>query len=208
MDFMELLEAIQLRRSIRKFKPDIVPENYIKELIEAGISAPSGTNLQPTRYIVIKTEDARAKLNECTPLPFVAAAPVVIACCIDNQSVISTGDRMKELREAQAFVDTPLNNDNKDSSDDNKKEPNIDVAALKAYLNLNAAIAIDHITLRAVDLGLGSCWVMMFDKEKVKNLLDLDERYDVVALLPIGYPDQDPNQRPRLDISEVLLKEI
>jgi len=115
---------------------------------------------------------------------------------------------MKELREAQAFVDTPLNNDNKDSSDDNKKEPNIDVAALKAYLNLNAAIAIDHITLRAVDLGLGSCWVMMFDKEKVKNLLDLDERYDVVALLPIGYPDQDPNQRPRLDISEVLLKEI
>lgn len=44
---------------------------------------------------------------------------------------------------------------------------------MMAYLNLNAAIAIDHITLRAVDLGLGSCWVMMFDKEKVKDLLGL-----------------------------------
>ena len=48
----------------------------------------------------------------------------------------------------------------------------------------------------------------MFDKEKVKNLLGLDEKYDVVALLPVGYPDQSPTQRPRLDIKEILLKEI
>jgi len=49
---------------------------------------------------------------------------------------------------------------------------------------------------------------MMFDKEKVSSLLELDERYEVVALLPIGYPDQSPSPRPRLDISEILLKEI
>lgn len=202
---MELLDAIKSRRSIRKFKTDEVPENYIRELIEAGRLAPSGTNLQPTRYVVIKSQEAREKLKECTPLPFVAAAPVVIACCVDNQSVASSGDRFKELREAQAFVDTPLDGE---SSSANKRANTMDEAAIKAYLNLNAAIAIDHITLRAVDLGLGSCWVMMFDKDKVKNLLGLEERYDVVALLPIGYPDQSPIQRPRLDINEVLIKEI
>gem|GEM_PF-5136925 len=49
---------------------------------------------------------------------------------------------------------------------------------------------------------------MMFDKEKVKALLNLEDRYDVLALLPIGYPDQTPKQRPRLDYNEVLLKEI
>jgi nitroreductase len=64
------------------------------------------------------------------------------------------------------------------------------------------------LTLRATDLGLGSCWIMMFDREKVKKLLGLDEKYDIVALLPIGYPDQAPVQRPRLNIKEVLLKEI
>ncbi|MCF8010371.1 MAG: nitroreductase family protein [Clostridiales bacterium] len=202
---MNLLEAIQSRRSIRKFKPDAIPENYINELIEAGRLAPSGTNIQPTRYIVIKSEQARAKLKECTPMPFVAAAPVVIACCIDTQSASSVGDRIKELRESQAFAGTPLD---KDSDNYNKKRNSMDAAELKAYLNLNAAIAIDHITLRAVDLGLGSCWVMMFDKEKVKDLLDLDDRYDIVALLPVGYPDQSPAQRPRLDFNEVLLKEI
>lgn len=205
---MEVLEAIQSRRSIRKFKPDVIPENYITELIEAGRLAPSGTNLQPTRYIVIKSEDARDKLKECTPLPFVSAAPIVIACCIDTKSINSVGDRMKELREAQAFVNTPLSENNNDSDSYNKRRNSMDEASVKAYLNLNAAIAIDHITLRAVDLGLGSCWVMMFDKTKVKNLLGLDDRYDVLALLPIGYPDQSPAQRPRLDINEVLLKEI
>lgn len=204
---MELLEAIKSRRSIRKLKPDAIPENYIRELIDAGRLAPSGTNLQPTRYVVIKSEEARSKLKEYTPLPFVEAAPVVIACCIDTQSINSTGTRMNELREAQAFVGTPLDKDYK-TSDDNNKRSDAEVAGIKAYLTLNAAIAIDHITLRAVDLGLGSCWVMMFDKEKVKALLGLGENYDVVALLPIGYPDQSPAQRPRLDIEKVLLKEI
>ncbi len=112
---------------------------------------------------------------------------------------------MKELKEAEAFVDTPLNNADENY---NKGKQSIDTASLKAYLNLNVAIAIDHITLRATDLGLGSCWVMMFDKEKVKALLNLEDRYDVLALLPIGYPDQTPKQRPRLDYNEVLLKEI
>ncbi|MFR1708752.1 MAG: nitroreductase family protein [Clostridium sp.] len=202
---MELLEAIQSRRSIRKFKSDAIPEEYIHQLIEAGRLAPSGTNLQPTRYVIIKSEDARTKLKECTPLPFVSAAPAIIACCIDTQSIVSTGDRMKELKEAKAFIDTPLDNPDKDYS---KNKQSMDTASLKAYLTLNAAIAIDHITLRATDLGLGSCWVMMFDKEKVRALLELEDRYDIVALLPIGYPDQSPKQRPRLDYNEVLLKEI
>lgn len=202
---MELLEVIQNRRSIRKFKPDEVPEEYIHQLIEAGKLAPSGTNLQPARYIVIKSEEARTKLKDCTPLPFVSAAPAIIACCVDTNSITSTGERMKELKEAEAFVDTPLNNADENY---NKGKQSIDTASLKAYLNLNVAIAIDHITLRATDLGLGSCWVMMFDKEKVKALLNLEDRYDVLALLPIGYPDQTPKQRPRLDYNEVLLKEI
>jgi len=201
---MELLDAIRLRRSIRKYKSDPIPEDYITELIEAGRLAPSGTNLQPTRYVVIKSEEARAKLNECTPLPFVSSAPVILACCVDTQSIASVGDRMKELREAKAFVDTPLDKD----AENPRKERNVDSAAITSYLYLNAAIAIEHITLRAVDLGLGSCWVMMFDKEKVKNLLGFDDRYEVVALLPIGYPDQLPSQRPRLDVNEIVIKEI
>lgn len=203
---MTLLDVMQARRSIRKFKTDPVPEQYINELIEAGRLAPSGTNIQPARYVIIKSDDARAKLAGCTSLPFVAAAPVIIACCVDTQAISKTGDRVKQLREAGAFAGTPLEKESTTSYSKNRES--MDINAIRPYLNLNVAIAIDHITLRAVDLGLGSCWVMMFDQEKTSKLLDLDERYEVVALLPIGYPDQAPSPRPRVDMDDLVLKEI
>jgi nitroreductase len=133
---------------------------------------------------------------------------VVIVACIDKKSIMSQGNRMKELREANAFVDTPLDKAPEASEDNYKKRAAIDENAIKSYLTLNAAIAIDHITLKATDLGLGTCWVMMFDKEKLHNMLNLEERYEAVALIPVGYPGQYPAQRPRLSQSEIILKEI
>lgn len=202
---MELIEAIKARRSIRKFKADPVPDNVIKEIIDAGRLAPSGINLQPWRFVIVKSEQARKRLSEGTPLSFVTKAPVVIVCCVDTQAFSNVASRVNELREAGAFLGTPLE-DVKPS--DYIKRRAQDEVALRAYLGLNAAIAIDHMTLRALDLGLGSCWVMMFDQENTRKAIDLDERYNVVALIPIGYPDQAPGPRPRLSLEEVLLKEL
>lgn len=205
---MELIETIKSRRSIRKFKTDPVPDEYITELIEAGRLAPSGSNLQATRYVIIKSLEARAKLAECTPLPFVTRAPLIIACCIDKQVLNTASTRTKELIEANAFVDTPLANMSTDSEALKKRRSEMDEESLKSYLSLNAAIALEHIALRAVDLGLGSCWIMMFNSKKAKKILGLDERYDVVALLPIGYPDQNPSQRPRLQLDELVIQTV
>jgi nitroreductase len=205
---MELLQAMQSRRSIRKFKSNEVPDPVIRELLEAARLAPSGSNLQATRFVVIKSPAERMKLKECTPLPFVAHAPVIIACCIDREAMGSTVVRYRELMEAQAFAGTPLADDNTLIEASAKRRSSMDQAAIKAYLSLNAAIAIEHIALRAVDLGLGSCWIMMFDNAKAKSMLGLDDRYDVVALLPVGYPDQSPAARPRLPLEDLILKEV
>jgi len=199
---MELIKAIEDRRSIRKFKEDKVSKQLITKLIEAARLAPSGVNIQPARYVVIKSKEARAKLNECTQLSFVVNAPVVIACCVDLQSMNDTQIRVKELIDANAFADTTLESKGKE------EKISMDEAAIKAYLNLNVAIAIEHIALRAVDLGLGTCWVMMFDHEKAKKILSLEDKYEIVALLPVGYPDQDPKQRPRLPLNDLILKEM
>lgn len=205
---MELLKAIQSRRSIRKFKSNEVPDHTIKELLDAARLAPSGSNLQATRFVVIKSPVERMKLKECTPLPFVAEAPVVIACCIDKEAMGNTQVRYRELMEAQAFVGTPLADDPTLMEAAAKRRSSMDQATIKAYLTLNAAIAIEHIVLRAVDLGLGSCWIMMFDSAKTKSMLELGDRYEVIALLPIGYPDQSPAARPRLPLEELILKEV
>lgn len=204
---MELLKAMQCRRSIRKFKNDEVPDAVIRELLDAARLAPSGSNLQATRFVVIKSPAERMKLKGCTPLPFVAHAPVIIACCIDREAMGNSLARYRELMEAQAFAGTPLD-DPALMEAAAKRRSGMDQAAIKAYLTLNAAIAIEHIVLRAVDLGLGSCWIMMFDSAKTKSMLELDDRYDVVALLPVGYPDQSPAARPRLPMEELILKEV
>ncbi|MGF7184859.1 nitroreductase [Desulfitispora alkaliphila] len=205
---MELIDAIRARRSIRKFKEDPVPDKLVRELLEAARLAPSGVNLQPWRFVVVKSSESRAKLAKATPLSFVSKAPVVIVCCVDTQILTKNAimDRATELKESGAFVGTDLEGFEPENYADKKQK--MEQHAAMAYMSLNTAIAIDHITLRAEDLGLGSCWVMMFSQGKVKQAIELEDRYHVVALLPIGYPDQHPNQRPRLSLEEIIIKEV
>lgn len=198
---MEVLEAMKTRRSVRRFKTDPVPDEFIRELLEAARLAPSGLNIQPWRFVVVKSPGAREKLRDATPLPFVTKAPVVIACCVDRQAFSQVGDRAGELKEAGALGKSF-------DAEEHARRRSRDQQAAMAYLSLNAAIAIDHMTLRAVDLDLGTCWVMMFDQEQVKKSLELEDRYHVVALLPVGYPDQNPGPRPRLPLSSLLVKEL
>ncbi len=61
--------------------------------------------------------------------------------------------------------------------------------------DIDAAIVITHMMLAATQQGLGTCWVGSFDLKRAREIFELDDRYQAVALLPIGYPDEtvDPN---------------
>ena len=58
----------------------------------------------------------------------------------------------------------------------------------KDHCDIDAAIAIDHMTLAAADLGLGTCWVCMFNAMQCHRILDLPSHMETIALLPLGYP--------------------
>lgn len=204
---MELKQVIELRRSIRRYKPDPVPENYIEEIIEAARLAPSGGNLQPWRFVIVKSEDVRRQLVPHT-FAFVAQAPVVIACCFDYSSMDGSARRGAELKESGAFKD--IEKDPFLPKLYAKRFPALagNKEALKAYLGINLAIAIEHMVLRAADLGLGTCWIMGFEQEDVEKILGLEEHVSVMALLPLGFPAQEPKARPRLSIKELIIKEL
>jgi len=72
---------------------------------------------------------------------------------------------------------------------------------------VNLAIAVDHMTLAAVELGLGTCWIGAFSQEKVKDILEVPEQKKVVCLLPLGYPDDDPKPKQRKDLEEIICKD-
>lgn len=203
---MELVEAVKRRRSIRKFKHKPIEESLFLELLEAARLAPSGTNIQPWRFLAVTSKDMKTKLADCTfNLNFIIQAPVVMVCCADLTALASRDQRRKELREAGAFVGTDLENI---SLEEYQKRVRRDDAANLAYLKMNVAIAIEHMVLRATDLGLGSCWLLMFDEKKVKELLELPERLHVTALVPFGYPDQEPNAPPKLPLEDIFLGKV
>ncbi|MDO9515653.1 MAG: nitroreductase family protein [Syntrophales bacterium] len=201
---MEFTQAIEQRRSIRKFKGDPITDAMIEQLLEAARLAPSGSNIQPARFVVVKTPAMREKLGTCTPYKFITRAPVIFVCCADRASLSTRDRRVGELLETGVFTDVEM--DPTDSKAYSAAQ--MDDFASRLYLSMNAAIAIEHMVLRAVDLGLGSCWIGRFDKEKAHRILELDEDTHIVVLLPVGYPAQSPPQRPRLSLDHLVLKTV
>jgi nitroreductase len=68
-------------------------------------------------------------------------------------------------------------------------------------------IALEHIVLAATALGYGTCWIGAFDEHEVKHLLKIPSRMKVVALLPIGVPNEKPDPNPRKPSSEIFFEE-
>ncbi len=201
---MKVLDAIKKRRSIRKFKVKSLPEQYIAELIEAARLAPSGCNVQPWRFIIVKDRKLKQRLCEASyNQRFVEEASIVIICCGDLLSWKEAKNRTQEIskkenmyldRECESALMERIN-----------KAVSVEMHERIPTTLLNVAIAIEHMVLEAVELGLGSCWVRLFDEKKVKELLGLPENLYVVALLPVGVPDEEPEARPRLPAGAITL---
>jgi nitroreductase len=71
------------------------------------------------------------------------------------------------------------------------------------YFVADTSIAFEHLCLAAHDLGLGTCWMGMFDEKVAKAALGIPEAIRIVGMTPIGYPDQEPKPRPRKELAEI-----
>ena len=210
---LTVYEAIEQRRSIRSFRGDPVPEEAILQMLEAARIAPSGTNRQPWRFIVVTDEAERKQLRKMSyNQAFIEEAPVVFVCCADLMaySVGSSKIRMQE------FVDYGIMGTLSGELSERKYwDANIEDNAwqqLESFLPVaraNTYIAIEHMALMAAALGLGTCWVAALrDPAEMGRYFNLPPTTVVVALLPAGYPRVIPKPRPRLAMSEILLRPL
>jgi len=163
---MEVFKAIQIRRSVRKYKPDAFPEEKLQKILEAARLAPSAHNSQDWKFIVVKDSVKRESLAEAAGQNFISQAPVIIvAVGLEPEHILSSGN--------PAFA-------------------------------LNLAIAIDHMTLAAVEQGLATCWIGAFSQKEVKKILNIPEDCRVVALLPLGFPADSAQPKSRKTIKEII----
>jgi nitroreductase len=72
---------------------------------------------------------------------------------------------------------------------------------------IDTEIAVDHMTLAAVEEGLGTCWIGAFDEKKVKKILNIPANVRVITLLPLGYPSIIPRPTPRKSMDEIVMQE-
>jgi nitroreductase len=169
---MDIVEAMKTRRSIRKYKSQMVDEETIKKLFQVVRLAPSAHNAQPWKFIVVRDEEKKRKIAQyCGNQKFIHEAPVVIvACGIPDESSANVGNWIS------AFV-------------------------------IDVSIATTYLILAAWSLGLGTCWIGNFNEEKIKEVLGITDDVKVIAITPLGYPDESPEPRGRKNISEIVVYE-
>lgn len=204
-------EAVKARRSIRKFALDDVPEELINQMLEAARLAPSASNRQPWRFLVVRDVQTRKELSRiCLGQRFIEEAPVVIVCFGDFERY-SDAARKKRRQE---FVDSGVANTASGRFADPEFIAYIYSLPVPAREQLvtpvvaNTYIAIEHLVLMATALGLSTCWVAAFeDPAQISRLFDLDDTLLPVAVVPVGYPaGKIPPSRPRLPLEEILIK--
>jgi len=74
----------------------------------------------------------------------------------------------------------------------------------KNYGDVDAAIVMDHLTLAAADLGLGTCWVGAFDPAAAREVLGIPEQAEPIAFTPLGYPADQPRAKKRKSLDDLV----
>ncbi len=148
---MDFLKLVKLRRSVRSYLQEDVPQEDVDKVLEAARLAPSAKNIQPWKFIVVKNrEKIEALAKACKNQSFVAEAPIVIVAC-----GLPTNAHVGKYQTSQP---------------------------------VDVAIAFDHLTLAAAELGLGTCWLGAFYDEEVKEVVGIPDDINIVAVTPLGYP--------------------
>lgn len=74
----------------------------------------------------------------------------------------------------------------------------------KSFLDVDAAIVMDHLILAATDEGLGTCWIGNFDVQAAREVLGLPDDVEPIVFTPLGYPDDEPKAKKRRPLSELV----
>ena len=203
---MDVSDAVLKRMSIRKWKSAPVEKEKIEKVLEAGRRAPSWGNTQPWRFIVVQDKVKKEELATAAGgQPVVANAPAVIVCCgtIEAFSRKMQRQSLKQLMEVGAldWTDDILDNVVLESDLFAPYRLGEQIMTIKAGEQIMIAIA--YMTLEAVNLGLGTCWVGAMSAKETHKVMNLPDTIFVHDLLPLGYPDEDPKPRPRKPLEQI-----
>lgn len=218
---MDLDEAIKQRRSIRKFQAGVpIPRADIEAIVQAGCWAPSSTNIQPWRFVVVEDRETISKMAQtvydkfqalskealgsgdkriaafCRFLrsytSFFAEAPlVIVACTKAYENPVLKMPMSTVIERAKALPDV-----------------GVDVTPIVIdTVQKSVAMAIQNMLLKAHSLGYGACPMdgPLAVGEAMRAMLGIEEDLELVMFIPLGVPESREVEAPeRMPVAEVI----
>jgi coenzyme F420-0:L-glutamate ligase/coenzyme F420-1:gamma-L-glutamate ligase len=195
-----LRDFLRTRRSIRRFKPDVVPDSVLRDILLTSTYAPSAHHRQPWRFVVLTSSSAKKHLADEMAIAFeqdlkqdnlpqeeidklinrsklrINSAPVVIMLCLDMTDMNEYTDKKRNRAEFLTATQSVAN------------------AGMQLLLAAHAE-------------GLGGVWVCspIFAQETVQKALDISKTWEPQAMFLIGYPQDIPKARERKNIKEITI---
>lgn len=179
---MDLFEAMEKRRSIRKYTDEPVAEEDLARILEAGRMAASWTNNQVWEIVVVRNPETKQRLAETLPRTnparkAIAGAPIVLAAC----------GRERESGFYKGEAST----------------------ALGDWLMFDVALFLANVTHAAHALGYGTVHVGLLDHAAAERILGVPDGVRLVELMPLGRPTNPDKQAPaRRQVVEFLHREV
>lgn len=188
-----VMNAVTSRKSVRNYSDRPIDDSVLNKILEAGRFAPSWVNVQPWKFIVVKSQATKDLLSESAGgQKQVKNAQVVICCVADIQD-------WDKSRFGKVLEQRGLDNDTKNFMLESKLYNPANLGEFEALMRSveQLTYAVAYMTLEAQELGVGACIVGAFANEltkkddelakKVKSVLGLNDKQVLVDLLTLGY---------------------
>lgn len=172
---MELQKCLESRKSIRKYKDDPVAKETIEELIKAAQLAPSWKNTQVSRYYVAMGDAKKDFSEKCLP--------TFNRNNTENAPVLIVTTVVDGLSGFTQLGDTHLKH---------------------GFACFDNGLQVANLCLKATELGLGTLIMGIYKEAEIREFFNIPENETVVTVLGLGYPDIDPEAKPRKAVDEIV----
>jgi nitroreductase len=213
IDFAELGELIKTRRSVRKFQDKPVSEDLLLKALELATWAPNGGNFQPWRFLIVTNKGLIQKMGEA-----VKAKTDLICSWAESAEFGETVERWRRscdfFRHAPVCIAVLMGKyiSAADRILSTREEGDAAAEEIRACRELgnsslqSVAAAVATLLLVLHHFGLGATWMAapQTAKKEIEQLLHVSPEWDFVDLIPVGYPAETPNVRPRKPVGEVV----
>ncbi len=197
-EYDHLLNLVKKRRTIRKFKPDPIPEGYIEKIVEVARWAPSGFHTQPWEFIVVKKKEVKEAIVKALDK---YAPPVTNTRFGDELPAVT----QPNYREAPVFIILLADWRAKVGLPGHPTGKNATVTGIY-YSSLASAFLYMH--LAAASLGLASQWYSAASRpeaeREIRNIIGIPEPLSIYDMMVLGFPAAPPNPKELRSLAEVI----